>query len=331
MSDRTKWTEDLMGDQSRRVAVVTGANAGIGWETARALAERGARVVMACRSEERGGEALRRLQGRVPGGRAELRVLDLADLDQVALFVRRFREDYDRLDLLINNAGVMIPPASTTKQGYELQIGVNHLGHFALTMGLLPLLDATPGSRVVTVSSMAHRQGTIHFDDLDFRTRGYRPAAAYSQSKLANLLFTAELQRRLEEAGSGTIAVAAHPGWTGTDLQRHSRLFQFLNHIFAMRPPQGAAPTLRAATDPDAKGNDYYGPDGFLEARGWPVRVGRTAAARNMDDARRLWEVSEERTGIRFPLGTPVEADAAPKVARAPSPDRFRSGAGAGS
>jgi NAD(P)-dependent dehydrogenase (short-subunit alcohol dehydrogenase family) len=298
MSERS-WTEHDIPDQTGRVAIVTGANTGIGYETARALAEKGAEVTLACRSRQKGEAAAARIGARNPGGRAAFEALDLADLESVRRFADGFEKAHDRLDLLVNNAGVMAPPESRTKQGFELQLGVNHLGHFALTVRLLDLMRATPGARVVTVSSMAHRMGRMDFDDLDFTSRGYDPWAAYGQSKLANLLFTFELQRRLEAEGANVIAVAAHPGWTGTDLQRHSWFMRLLNPLFGMSPARGALPTLRAATDPGVQGGEYYGPDGFQEMRGRPVRVGTTEAAKSVEDAARLWKVSEERTGAR--------------------------------
>ena len=197
----------------------------------------------------------------------------------------------------------MVPPESKTAQGFELQIGVNHLGHFALAMQLIDVLSSTPEARVVTVSSLAHRQGKISFDDLHWQKRGYSASSAYGQSKLANLLFTQELQRRFDEAGVKVRAVAAHPGWTVTNLQQHSFLFRMLNPIFGMRPPQGALPTLFAATSPDVKDGGYYGPDGFFELRGYPKEAAKSSAATNAEDAARLWEVSEQLTGAQFAVG----------------------------
>ncbi|MEZ4454698.1 MAG: oxidoreductase [Nannocystaceae bacterium] len=304
----TPWTQHDIPDQTGKVALVTGANSGIGLETARELARRGAHVILACRSRDRAEAALQDLEASLPGATFEFMALDLADLDQVRAFAEAFRARFDRLDLLINNAGVMVPPASTTKQGYELQLGVNHLGHFALTGLLLDRLLATPGARVVNVSSMAHRSGKMDFDDLDFRGRGYRPWQAYGQSKLANLLFTFELARRLEAAGAGLIVAAAHPGWTATNLQQNAGFVQRLNPIFAMPPLGGALPTLRAATDPSVRPGDYFGPKGLFQTRGAPVRVGTNRAAKSLGDAARLWEVSEERTGVRFPISTVASA-----------------------
>ena len=297
------WSREDIPDQSGRVAIVTGANAGIGRETARELARQGAQVVLACRNEDKAEAAIDDIEDGIPDARVAFMRLDLEDLEQVRAFSAAAHDRFDRLDLLINNAGVMIPPAGKTKQGFELQIGVNHLGHFALTGLLLDLLLATDGARVVNVSSQAHRFGRMDFDDLDFDARGYNARAAYGQSKLANLLFTFELVRRLEAAGSRLLTSAAHPGWTQTDLQRHSGLFQFFNPFFGMLPPGGALPTLRAATAPDVAPGDYYGPRGFYEMRGAPVKVKTTAAAKSREDAERLWQISEERTGVQYALG----------------------------
>lgn len=300
----TAWTFAEIPDQTGRTAVVTGANTGIGYETARALARRGARTILACRSEEKGREAARRILAGSPAAHVEFQPLDLADLQSVAACAASLAGRLERLDLLICNAGVMIPPESRTAQGFELQFGVNHLGHFALTGRLMPLLGAAPNARIVVVSSTAARRARLDFDDLDFKKRGYDAWRAYGTSKLANQLFVRELQRRLEAAGSRLLATAAHPGWTGTDLQRHSGLMRFLNRIFAMAPEQGALPTLRAAVDPQVEGADYFGPDGFLQMRGHPVRIPMLPAAHDEEVARRLWEVSEERTGVRFDFPT---------------------------
>jgi NAD(P)-dependent dehydrogenase (short-subunit alcohol dehydrogenase family) len=294
-----KWKLDSMPDQTGRVAIVTGANTGIGFETAAALAAKNATVIMACRNRQKAEEAMARIRERTPEAALEFIELDLASLASVERFAEAFRAGRKRLDLLVNNAGVMIPPLGHTEDGFELQFGCNHLGHFALTGRLLDLLEETPGARVVTVSSMAHRQGKMDFDNLNAE-KGYNKMPAYGQSKLANLLFTFELQRRLEDSGSSVMATAAHPGWTGTDLQRHSGIMRFFNTFFAQSPRMGALPTLRAATDPEAQGGDYFGPKGFYEMRGYPTQVGTTPAAKNEVDARRLWEVSENLTGVKF-------------------------------
>ncbi|MDT0543688.1 MULTISPECIES: oxidoreductase [unclassified Streptomyces] len=290
------WTISDIPDQSGRTAVVTGANSGLGLATAKALAGAGAHVVLAIRDPKRGEDAAASMNGSV-----EVRRLDLADLSSV----REFAADWDGdLDLLINNAGVMNIPEGRTKDGFEMQFGTNHLGHFALTNLLLPRIT----DRVVTLSSAAHKtpgSPRIHFDNLDL-TGEYSPMAAYSQSKLANLLFTLELQRRLTEAGSPVRALAAHPGWAATNLQGHDAsllrgLFMRLgNRLIAQDSQAGALPTLYAAVQ-DLPGGSYVGPDGRLEMRGAPTLVGRSPAASAPVTARRLWTVSEELTGVTFP------------------------------
>jgi len=297
-----RWTANAIPDQTGRRVIVTGANTGIGFEAARVLACKGAHVTLACRSLEKGQAAVTRILSEAPDAKVALERLDLADLRDVAAFAERYAAGADRLDLLILNAGVMVPPASKTAQGFELQLGVNHLGHFALTGALLPLVRTTEGSRVVVLSSTAARIGAIRFDDLNFEQRGYSPWPAYGQSKLANQLFARELQRRLRAAGSSVLVTMAHPGWTATDLQRTSNLASFFNPLFAMKPPQGALPTLRAATDPSAAGGDYFGPDGLSQMRGYPTRVPMVKQALDDTVAARLWQVSEELTGVRFDL-----------------------------
>jgi NAD(P)-dependent dehydrogenase (short-subunit alcohol dehydrogenase family) len=227
--------------------------------------------------------------------------LDLGDLDSVRAFAGAFKGRYQALHTLINNAGVMHPPFGKTKQGFETQFGVNHLGHFALTGLLLDVITRTPGARIVTVSSGAHRMGRIDFDNLNAE-KGYRSNGAYAQSKLANLLFTYELQRRLEAVGKEAMAVAAHPGWTATNLQQHSGLLNFLNQFFAQTPEMGALPTLRAATAPDVRGGDYYGPGRFMELVGHPKKVSSNSRSHDEAVAARLWAVSEEMTGVTYSL-----------------------------
>ncbi|HET9125223.1 MAG TPA: oxidoreductase [Solirubrobacteraceae bacterium] len=288
-------------DQSGRTAVVTGASSGIGREAAAALAARGAHVVLAVRNLDRGRAAAAGMHGST-----EVRELDLADLASVRAFAAAWERP---LDLLINNAGVMVPPLGRTADGFELQIGTNHLGHFALTNLLLPQIV----DRVVTVSSMAHRQGAIDFEDLNWEHRPYRRWRAYGQSKLANLLFTLELQRRLTEAGSAVRALAAHPGYASTNLQSHSGsalgdlVMQLGNRLFAQSAEAGALPTLYAAVA-DVPGGSYAGPAGLGEQRGPATLVGRSRAAYDIAVARRLWTVSEELTGVRFPLPGPGSA-----------------------
>jgi NAD(P)-dependent dehydrogenase (short-subunit alcohol dehydrogenase family) len=301
-SDR-KWTAADIPDQSGRVAVVTGANSGLGLATARELARAGARVVLACRSTEKGKDAASRIASLVPGADVQPAVLDLADLDSVRAFPASAP---DRVDLLINNAGVMAAPRRVTKQGFESQFATNHLGHFALTGLLLGRLLSAPAPRVVTVSSTLHRRGKMNFDDLQGE-RKYSPWGAYGQSKLANLMFCFELQRRATEAGTALLSMAAHPGYAATNLQFaatdrfYEKAFGWIgNRVFAQSADMGALPTLYAATVADLPGGTYVGPGGRSEQRGYPRVV--TAAGKAYDEAawRRLWEVSEELTGVYY-------------------------------
>jgi len=300
MADRKQWDSSSIEQQNGRVAIVTGSSSGIWFETARVLADKGARVVIAVRNMNKGIAAMGRIRAQHEHADLVVMELDLASLDSVRNFVEAFRRKFDRLDLLINNAGVMIPPYGKTADGFELQMGTNHFGHFALTGLLIDVLAHTPAARVVNVSSMAHRGGKIDFDDLNWESRSYTAWRAYGDSKLANLYFTGELQRRLQRAGSDVLVTAAHPGWTATELQRHSRLFDRLNGVFAQRSTMGALPTLRAALDDAAEGGAFYGPSGMIEMRGYPVRVTPNARALETDSALTLWEVSEQLTGVNF-------------------------------
>ena len=278
--------------------IVTGGNSGIGYEAAKALANKGATVVVASRSRERGEEAVATLLKEDPGAAVELMLLDLADLSSVGEFTEAFLRKHDRLDLLINNAGVMMPPKrEETADGFELQIGTNHLGHFALTLPLLELLAATKGSRVVNVSSSAQDFGALDLDDLQWTKRPYKRMASYGASKIANMLFTLELQRRFAEAGTPTLATACHPGWTGTNLQQNTLIFRLLNPLLAMKPWQGALPTLYAAVASDAVGGGYYGPDGLGTMRGYPASNKPAAISSDAKAARMLWKMSEELVG----------------------------------
>jgi len=302
---KAKWTAADIPDQTGRVAVITGANTGLGYETALALADHGAHVVLAVRNLDKGKDAAARITAQSPHADVALAELDLTSLESVRAAAEQLRSAHDRIDLLINNAGVMWTPKSTTKDGFELQFGTNHLGHFAFTGLLLDRLLPVAGSRVVTVSSVGHRiRADIHFDDLQSE-RGYSRVGAYGQAKLANLLFTYELQRRLAPQGT-TIAVAAHPGGSRSELTRN--LPPLLTSVAAVLMPlfqgadMGALPTLRAATDPGVLGGQYYGPDGFGEQRGYPKIVASSAKSHDVDVQRRLWAVSEQLTGVVYPL-----------------------------
>jgi NAD(P)-dependent dehydrogenase (short-subunit alcohol dehydrogenase family) len=306
-ADRGRWTAADIPDQRGRVAVVTGANSGLGLATARELARAGARVVLATRSTQKGEDAASRIASTVPGAELDPAVLDLADLDSVRVFAASAPA---RLDLLINNAGVMAAPRRVTKQGFESQLATNHLGHFALTGLLLGRLLAAPAPRVVTVSSTLHRRGTMNFDDLQGE-RKYSPWGAYGQSKLANLMFCFELQRRATEAGTALLSMAAHPGYAATNLQfaATDRFYEKAigwigNRVFAQSADMGALPTLYAATVPDLPGGTFVGPGGRSEQRGYPKVV--TAAGKAYDEQawRRLWDISEELTGVQYEFTT---------------------------
>ncbi|BBZ26511.1 short-chain dehydrogenase [Mycolicibacterium madagascariense] len=294
------WTAADIPDQTGRVAVITGANTGLGYETATALAGRGAHVVLAVRNLDKGKAAADLIARRYPGADVGVQELDLTSLASIRGAAASIRAAYDGIDLLINNAGVMMTPKATTKDGFELQFGTNHLGHYALTGLLLDRMLITPGSRVVTVSSMGHRAGRMRFDDLQSDT-GYNRVRAYGQSKLANLLFTYQLQRRL--AGRRTIAVAAHPGGSSSELSRHlPRVVQAAFRPLEQDTEMGALPTLRAATDPTVTGGQYLGPGGFAEMRGYPRVVESSGRSHDIADQQRLWAVSAELTGISFPV-----------------------------
>ncbi len=299
MTNNGKWTAENIADQSGKIAIVTGSNSGLGFETAKVLASKGATVVMACRSMDKAEKAAQEITIAYPQAKLDIRQLDLADLESVREFAAAFKKQYDRLDILVNNAGIMMIPRSETAQGFEMQFGVNHLGHFALTGLLLDLIEKTPGARVVNVSSGMHLAGKINFDDLNSQ-RSYNRAAAYGRSKLANLLFTYELQRRFSAKGIDALALAAHPGWTATNLQAHTGLFSSLNPILAQKPEMGALPTLYAATAVGVSGGDYYGPGGLFEMRGYPVKVRSNARSHDQTVAKKLWEVSETMTGVEY-------------------------------
>lgn len=302
------WNEQAIPNQDGRVHLITGANSGTGFEAAKVLAAHGAHVILACRSEEKAHEAMNRIRTEAPKASLEYLELDLGSLASIRLGASQVLSRHDRLDLLINNAGVMIPPQSLTADGFELQFGTNHLGHFALTGLLLERLMATPTSRVVVMSSAAHKFGTLHLNDLQFE-RGYRAWEAYCQSKLANLMFMIELQRRLERLGSSTIALGAHPGWAWTGLQRHATRMPFVNflnntlgRLLAQSAYAGVLPLLRASIDPSARGGDYFGPSGWQEWTGAPVKVQIHPRAFDLISQQQLWKASEHLTGVEFPV-----------------------------
>jgi NAD(P)-dependent dehydrogenase (short-subunit alcohol dehydrogenase family) len=297
-----QWTAESVPAQTGRIVIVTGSNSGIGYEAARVLANRGAEVVIAVRNRAKGDAAVAKIRAQNPRADVKVMELDLADLSSVKTFAEIFHAAYSRLDLLINNAGVMMPPYSKTVDGFELQFGTNHLGHFALTARLLGLLLATHGARIVNVSSGAHKSGQIDFNDLTWEKRTYTAWRAYGASKIANLYFTYELNRRLKASGYDTITTAAHPGWTATELQRNSSIAGFLNNFLAQGISMGALPTLRAAVEPDLYGGEYFGPGGFMEMRGYPIEVQSNKLSHDEGIGKRLWSVSEELTGVKFTI-----------------------------
>ncbi len=304
------WTTNNMPDQTGKIFAVTGANSGLGFETTKALAEKGATVVMACRNMEKGEQAQNQVLAAVPNAQLDLMPLDLGDLSSVRDFANAYTEKYNQLDGLINNAGLMAVPQQQTVDGFEMQLGVNHLGHFALTGLLMDQLLDTPSSRVVSVSSFAAYNGEIHLDDLHM-TQNYTRYSAYSQSKLANVLFAFELNERLQAAGANVTSLVAHPGYSNTSLQSNTAeysgnpleriMYSITNTVLAQSQAKGALPQLYAATAPDAKGGVFYGPN-FFGIRGTPTTVRVPESAENTHIRRRLWEESTRLTGVRYPL-----------------------------
>ncbi|MEU4279275.1 oxidoreductase [Streptomyces tanashiensis] len=303
-----RWTADDIPDQSGRTAIVTGANSGLGFITARELARRGARVILTARDADKGRAALDRLRSELPQAVVELRTLDLADLDSVHTFADGIETP---VDVLVNNAGIMMPPRSLTKQGFESQFGTNHLGHFALAGLLLERLKAGTDPRVVTVSSTLHKNGTIHYDDLD-GARSYSPRGFYAQSKYANVLFGLELDRRLRANALHIRSLLAHPGYSATNLQASGptgllkTILKVTNRLVAQDAETGTLNQLYAATSPHARGGQFIGPDGRNEAKGHPTLVHPTPTATNPEAAQRLWNLSEQLTGVHYGLATPT-------------------------
>lgn len=304
-----KWTAENIPSQEKKVAIVTGANNGLGYYTSRALAMKGARVVMACRNAEKGEAALKKIRAECPGADLELASLDLAELDSVQSFSDHYITNNAHLHLLVNNAGLMAIPLRRTSRGFEMQFGVNHLGHFALTCYLWPVLKDTEGSRIVNVSSLSHRVGRIRFEDIHWE-KEYRKWGAYAMSKLANLLFTRELANRLDQKGLPVTATSAHPGYTNTDLQIKGPLmngsalmaysFSLANRLVAQPAKMGALPVLYAATATGVQQGSFFGPDGCLRLRGYPVPAKPHPVRVNDEDAGRLWQLSEKLTGLEF-------------------------------
>ncbi|OUS23662.1 short-chain dehydrogenase [Gammaproteobacteria bacterium 45_16_T64] len=292
------WNIDQISNLDAKTVLITGANSGIGLEAAKILASKGAEVILACRNPTKGKAALETVQALSSSDSASLMELDLASLESIRAFTAKFSKKYSKLDILINNAGIMAPPFATTNDGFESQFGTNHLGHFALTGQLLPLLEAADFSRVVVLSSVMHRMGKINLENLNAE-KYYQKWIAYGQSKLANLMFAKELQRRLEQAGSNVMAVAAHPGYSATNLTQHTVIGTMMKKV-AQPQDKGCLPTLFAATSNSIAGGDYIGPDGWMEIKGNPQIAYVAPKANNLHVASRLWDVSQEMTGIRY-------------------------------
>lgn len=301
-----KWTFNDIPDLKGKTIIVTGSNVGLGYEAVKAFSRKGAQVISACRSVGKGEAAKYKIEKEHPGVKIEVMRLDLADLSSIHKFAENFKKKYNKLDVLLNNAGIMWCPYNKTKDGFESQIGVNHFGHYALTGLLLDVLKKTKGARVVNVSSLGHRRGKMDYNNLMFEKGGYTPTQAYFNSKLANLLFTYELQRKFKENKLDIISVAAHPGGSATDLSRHVEkrfFFKVLKPLFLVltqSAEMGTLPEVRASVDPNVKGGEYYGPRGFNEMKGYPVLVKSIPASHSIGSAKRLWEISEKLTKIKY-------------------------------
>lgn len=306
---KKKWKAEDIPDQSGKIIIMTGANSGLGLEATKELVRKGATVIMACRNIEKGKDAVDEVITEIPNAKVELMELDLSKLVSVREFAKNFNQKFDKLDVLVNNAGIMQPPYTVTEDGFELQIGVNHFGHYVLTGLLLDKLKFSPGSRVVNQSSIAHSRGIINFEDINSKDK-YSRLGAYGQSKLANLLFNNELDRLFKENSTDTIAVGVHPGYTATKLQHNgptlggksiwSRLYTVTNKIMAQGVDKGILPMLYAATEDDVTGGDYIGPGGFSGMRGYPKRIKSSERSYSLEDANTLWDLSEELTGLKY-------------------------------
>ena len=300
MTERKNWNKQNIPDQTGKVIIITGATSGLGKEATKVLSQKGATIIMAVRNTEKAKAVREEIIKINPNAKIDIRSLDLGSLNSIRLFSDEISKSYNQLDTLINNAGIMFCPYSKTQDGFEIQIGTNHLGPFALTVQLMPLLIQTKNSRIVNTSSMAHKNGNINFEDFNWTDRKYKTMQAYSDSKLANLYFTYQLVNKLNGLTNAPLVTCAHPGWTKTDLDRHSSMATFFGNTVAQKVEMGTLPTLRAATDLDAKSGDYFGPSGFLEIRGYPIKVPSYAKSHDETIAKKLWDLSEELTGIKF-------------------------------
>ncbi len=295
-----KWEVQNINEQKGKTIIITGATSGLGKEATRVLAKKNATVIMAVRNTQKAEMVVSEIRKEYANVKIDIRKLDLGSLDSISSFAKGVLENYKKLDVLINNAGIMMCPYSKTKNGFEIQMGTNHLGPFALTGLLMPLLMSTKNARIVSTSSVAHNQGNIDFTDINWKKRRYNTSKAYSDSKLANLYFSYELKRRLENVENPPLVVTAHPGGTKTDLARHSGIFNIFMNLLFLPVEKGVLSTLRAATDLNAKSGDYYGPGGFMQVRGFPELVKSSKMSHNLTNAKRLWDLSEQLTGVQY-------------------------------
>lgn len=299
MSNKNWNTQDIP-DQKGKVVIITGATSGLGKEAAKVFAEKGATVIMPVRNTEKAKSVLEEILKLNPNSKIVIKSLDLSSLNSIKLFADDFLKSYNQLDILINNAGIMYCPYSKTQDGFEIQMGTNHLGPYALTSQLMPLLMKTANCRIVNTASLAHLTGNIDFEDINWENRKYKTMQAYADSKIANLYFHYELAKKLKGQKNAPLVIAAHPGWTKTELDRHIGIVGIISSIIGQKAEKGVLPTLRAATDPDAISGDYFGPDGFREMRGNPVKVKSNAMSLNAQKAEQLWTLSEKLTDIKY-------------------------------
>ena len=297
---KSTWNAHNIPNQKGRVVVITGATSGLGKEATKVLASKDATIILAVRNTKKAEGVAKEILKLVPEAKLDIRALELNSLKSIQLFSQEVISNYDRLDILINNAGVMACPFAKTEDDFEIQMGVNHLGHFALTGHLMPLLRKTNDARIVATSSIAHKQGNINFKDLNWSDRKYKTSQAYCDSKIANLYFAFELVKKLKDQSDAPKVTIAHPGWTTTELQRHASIFRILNPIFSQKVDQGVLPTLRAAIDPNASPGDFFGPAGFMEMKGHPIKVKPNKRSRDESKATQLWKISEEMTGVIY-------------------------------
>ncbi len=297
---KTKWTSENVPDQTGKTIIITGASSGLGKEATKILAGNNATVIMAVRNTKKAEIVVEEIRNEFPKAKIDIKALDLTSLESINSFAEEFKKDYKKLDVLINNAGIMMCPYSKTKDGFEIQMGTNHFGHFALTGHLMPILVNTKGSRVVITSSIAHKLGNINFDDINWETRKYNTNKAYADSKIANLYFIYELVGKFKGNENAPIFIAAHPGWTKTELDRHTGFGSFMGNILAQTVQMGTLPTLRAATDQNVESGDYYGPTKMMEMRGYPELVQSNKLSHNKENAKKLWDISEQLTGVSY-------------------------------